>query len=110
MQPYPATGIKFQISSNGGDAPRWRSDGKELYYISAAGKLTAVPITLGASPQWGAATALFDLSLTSTNPTAFPYAPGATGQKFLVRETLEDVEVRPVTVVTNWLAASKQVK
>ena len=77
VQPYPANGAKFQISTNGGTALRWRSDGKEIYFVSADQKLMAVPITLGPSPQWGAATELFDLPFSANNAAAWPYAPAA---------------------------------
>ncbi len=34
VQPFPDAGGKWQASTNGGDAPRWRADGKELYFLS----------------------------------------------------------------------------
>jgi eukaryotic-like serine/threonine-protein kinase len=41
----PAAGSgKWQISTAGGDKPRWRRDGKELYYIDLDGKMMAVPV------------------------------------------------------------------
>jgi hypothetical protein len=55
------------ISTRGGSRPRWRHDGKELYYLSADGKLMAVPVKLGAGTlEVGAAERLFDLSLASS--------------------------------------------
>ena len=83
-QTVPATGDKRQISTQGGSRPRWRRDGKELYYLSADGKLMAVPVKLGAGTlEVGAAERLFDLSLASGTNRAFLYAPSANGQKFL---------------------------
>ena len=35
VQAVPASGGKFQISNAGGTQPRWRRDGKELFYVSA---------------------------------------------------------------------------
>jgi hypothetical protein len=43
--PFPATIGQTQISIAGGRQPEWRRDGKELFYISADAKLTAVPVT-----------------------------------------------------------------
>jgi hypothetical protein len=37
-------GAKWQISKDGGVFPRWRKDGKELFYYAADGQLMAVPI------------------------------------------------------------------
>ena len=54
VQTVPATGDKRQISTQGGSRPRWRRDGKELYYLSADGKLMAVPVKLGAE-RWRSA-------------------------------------------------------
>ena len=39
------TGVKYGISTAGGTSPRWRSDGKELFYLAADGKLISVPMT-----------------------------------------------------------------
>ena len=35
VQPFPEAGEKLQVSTAGGNAPIWRSDGKELYYLGA---------------------------------------------------------------------------
>ncbi len=78
-----------------------------MFYISDA-KLTAVPITLGASPQWGSPATLFPLPLTIVNAAFWPYAVSADGQKFLVMESLDTGEAQPITVVTNWLAIAKR--
>ena len=32
VQPFPPSGVKYQVSTNGGRAPRWSPDGKQLYY------------------------------------------------------------------------------
>ena len=44
VQPFPGPGGKWQISTSGGIEPRWRRDGKELFYIAPDGKLMAAPI------------------------------------------------------------------
>ena len=43
MQPFPARGKPVQVSTKGGAQPRWRADGKELFYIALDGTLMAVP-------------------------------------------------------------------
>jgi len=109
MQPYPATGAKFQITAAGGLMPRWRADGKELFFVSPDRALYAVPITLGTSPQWGSPVRLFQWALGSGNNVAFwPYSVSANGQKFLVMDQIEDAGAQPITVVTNWLAVAKR--
>ena len=55
-----AAGGKWQMSTAGGDKPRWSRDGKELYYIAPDRKLMAVPVTLGPPFQPGVAVPLFE--------------------------------------------------
>ena len=44
VQTFPASGGKWQVSTNGGHHPQWRGDGKELFYCSGDGKLMAVDV------------------------------------------------------------------
>ena len=44
VQPFLRAGGKHRISPNGGRNPHWRADGRELFYLDAAGTMTAVPI------------------------------------------------------------------
>src|SRR5437773_1522790 len=53
---------KFQISSNGGAQPRWKKNGKEIFYVSLDSKMMAAPLKLspdGQSLETGTPTALF---------------------------------------------------
>ena len=106
VQTVPVTGDKRQISTQGGSRPRWRKDGKELYYVSADDKLMAVPVTLGPGTlELGAAERLFDLRQASGSGLnrAFLYAPAANGQKFLASVRV-DGAASPVTIWMNWMA------
>src|SRR5262249_36739050 len=51
IQPFPDPGSHTQVSTNGGAQARWRSDGKELFYIALDGRLMAVPIRIASSSQ-----------------------------------------------------------
>ena len=51
MQPFPPTGSRWQVSTGGGFSPRWRGDSRELYYVAADGRLMAVPIGAGNTPD-----------------------------------------------------------
>jgi Tol biopolymer transport system component len=46
VSPFPSPNSKWQVSRAGGEEPRWRRDGKELFYLSADGKLIAMPVCL----------------------------------------------------------------
>ncbi len=83
VAPFPPTGAKWQVSSGGGTVPRWRQDGKELYYIPPnGGKVMAVPITLTPSPKVGRAVELFQFNLGPRNIWMYDVSPD--GQRFIV--------------------------
>ncbi len=92
---------KWQVSTSGGAFPRWRGDGKEIFYISLDGMLTAVPVV--ASPnqfQPGKPQALF-------RPPADAYDVAPDGKKFLL-DVVGDQNSKPITVVMNWTAELKK--
>jgi Tol biopolymer transport system component len=47
IQPFPGSAGKELISTSGGGQPRWRRDGKELFYVGLDGQLMAVSIQMG---------------------------------------------------------------
>jgi len=83
--------------------PRWRRDGKELYYRAADGRLTAVPVVIvadGTFTTTGAAQALFPVPSIG-NIQRFTYQPIADGKQFIVSVPTAGTE-RPMTVVLHW--------
>jgi serine/threonine protein kinase len=103
IQPFPPTGSRRQVSTGGGFSPKWRGDGKELYYISADGKLTAVGISVGATLEFDRATPLFQ---TMFREGAYgSYTVSTDGQRFLMNVPPAVGDVTPITVVVNWTAA-----
>jgi hypothetical protein len=103
----PAAGIgKWQISSAGGAKPRWRRDGKELYYIALDGKMMAVPVKSTATTfEAGVAVPLFDTHTRGYTP----YDVAADG-RFLINTAMGDASANssPITVVLNWTAELKK--
>ncbi|MGH9837226.1 MAG: protein kinase domain-containing protein [Blastocatellia bacterium] len=104
VQTFPASGGKWQVSTNGGIQPHWRSDGKELFYISD-GKPMAVEVKPGSSFEAGMPKALFDLE--PLRATA-DYAVTADGQRFLFVTQGEATASLQYTVVLNWMAELKK--
>jgi eukaryotic-like serine/threonine-protein kinase len=104
IQAMPVSGAKWQVSTTGGANASWRSDGKELFYVSADSKLMSVPIKLGASVEPATPQALFSYAGTTG------YAAFHDGQRFLVNVPAggEAATVPPLTVVTNWQAGLKK--
>jgi len=102
----PAAGIgKWQISAAGGAKPRWRRDGKELYYIALDDKMMAVPVKSTATTfEPGPAVALFE-----THPRGYvPYDVAADG-RFLINTVTEGAaDSSPITVMLNWTAGLRK--
>ena len=102
VQPFPATGAKWLVSAGTGSMPRWRRDGKELYYRRMDGQLMAVPIGgASAALEHGAPQPLFGPIPTYGNVERFSYQPSIDGQQFLVVAPVQS-GVPPITVVLNW--------
>jgi eukaryotic-like serine/threonine-protein kinase len=108
VQTFPASGGKWQISTNGGLQPWWRGDGKELYYLSSDGKLMAVEVKPGGSFEAGAPRALFDLAPVRAIGGATSYAVTAAGDRFLFVTAREEAASLQFTVVVNWAAEAKR--
>jgi serine/threonine protein kinase/Tol biopolymer transport system component len=111
VQTVPVSSAKYQISISGGSSPRWRPDGKELFYVSGNRKLMAAPIKLGATIEAGTPQPLFPISPFPGLAAALSlYAPMHDGQRFLVNASAggEAATSSPFTVVTNWQAAFKK--
>lgn len=96
------SGTTEPVSVNGGSDPRWRSDGRELFYITPAGRLMAVGLDYRAGRlQSSQPKALFEVGEAEvTPPYTSIYDVSADGQRFLVRVPRQDVATTPLTVVT----------
>jgi serine/threonine protein kinase/Tol biopolymer transport system component len=99
VQPFLRAGGKHPISPNGGRNPHWRADGKELFYLDAAGVMTAVPIDLTASSPVGLPRTLFPAEAVSLYNM---YAVTRDGQRFLVNKPQSAAIASPLTVIINW--------
>jgi Tol biopolymer transport system component len=104
VQPYPATGARWQVSTKGGDQGYWGRDGKELFYISADKKLMVVPVSTASSFDVGAPSALFDVQIPTHGITdeMYQYAVSRDGRRFLVVSLPNGRATRPIGVVLNW--------
>ena len=104
IQPFLRAGAKHRISPNGGRNPRWRADSRELFYLDAAGAMTAVPIDLTAGSPAGLPKRLFSAGAVSTNNM---YAVTKDGQRFLVNRP-ESAAATPLTVIVNWISTLRK--
>jgi serine/threonine protein kinase/Tol biopolymer transport system component len=108
VAPFRGPGGKWQISTAGGVSPRWRRDGREMYYLAPDNRLMAALVNGESSAfQVGVVRALFE---TRPRPgvNASPYDASADGQRFLVNTLMQEATSAPITLVVNWTAALKK--
>jgi len=111
VQSFPVGNGKWQVSTNGGVQPRWRRDGKELFYLGLDRKLMAVPVRGVSTIEFGAGVPLFEARMESgTTVNAgwmqqYDVAPD--GQRFLL-DLEPDSSASPITVVLNWTTGLKK--
>jgi len=105
VQPFPDPQGKWQISNAGGLTPRWRPDGKELFYITPE-NLYSVAVTTAPRFEAGAPRLLFLIRAGMTHGLVAgdDYAVGADGNRFLIHRPKEVSVEAPITVVLNWPA------
>jgi hypothetical protein len=107
VEAFPARGGKRQISTAGVCCPRWRNDGKGLYYQTLDGWVTALPVIDAATLMTGTPVALFDFRSVGSNVAPL-YYPSRDGQRFLQSAIVETETKAPLTVVQNWQAEIKR--
>jgi hypothetical protein len=105
---FPGAAGKWQVSRGGGTEPRWRGDGKEIFYIAPSGMLMAVPVNGESIFATGTPAALFQIRgrapISSTD--VFTYDVGKDGKRFLVNRYVEPEHVAPLTILLNGVNGS----
>ncbi len=81
--------------------PRWRRDGKELFYFGVDGRLMASEVAFEPSFKSWTPAALFKVSLPSPDRQ---YDVISNGNRILVNRISGEVEGAPITVVLDWAA------
>ena len=103
VQRFPTSGGNFEVSTQGGSHPRWRRDGKELFYLSPSRRMMAVDIKATATTfEIGRPRELFQTRVADLPFPAQSYDVTADGQRFLIDTTLDEAIAPPITVVMNW--------
>lgn len=102
---FPDARGKWQVSSAGGTQPRWRRDGRELFYLAPDGKLMALPTGINFDP--GTPVPLFQSNARELVATSerFSYDAAKDGQRFLVNTQLKNPDAQPMSVILDWDAA-----
>jgi Tol biopolymer transport system component len=95
--PGALAGGKIKISTDGGARPRWRRDGREIFYVAPDSTMTAIDVQLrNGALTLGAPRALF------TEPGLVAYDVTADGQRFLASVTQVETGVQPLVLIQNW--------
>jgi serine/threonine protein kinase/Tol biopolymer transport system component len=114
IRTFPKVGGKWQVSGSGGMQPRWRPDGRELFYVAPDTRLMAVTLRLAPNADFLGAVdtpvALFPTRLATGGniPTAgaqarAQYAVAPDG-RFLLNMASDNRVTAPITIVHNWTA------
>jgi Tol biopolymer transport system component len=100
---FPGAAGKWQVSRGGGSEPRWRGDGKEIFYIAPNGMLMAVAVNGESIFATGTPALLFQIRgrapISSTD--VFTYDVAKDGERFLVNRYVKPEHVAPLTILLN---------
>jgi len=109
IQPFPKATSKSQVSVNGGFQPRWRPDGKEMFYLRPDGELMAVPLKYAQDSQQlepGNPLPLFMTTVPGGVEQSIlnrqQYVVSPDGQRFLIGTGIQESVTLPITVLLNW--------
>jgi Tol biopolymer transport system component len=99
LQAFPGGGEKRKVSTSGGSSPKWRADGRELYYIGLDGAIMAIDV--GPDARLGIPHVLFRTGV-AVNILVDHYDAASDGQRFLVLEPARVPAQPSVSVIANW--------
>ncbi len=104
VTPFPSANGKWQVSRGGGEEPRWRRDGKELFYLSGEGKMMAVALKTESNFEAGPPVALFQTHTRQqiSFMDVFSYDVTGDGQRFLINTKVDEPNAAPLSVILNW--------
>jgi hypothetical protein len=100
---FPSFHYINQVSLAGGTQPRWRGDGRELFFLDYEGKMMSATVERGSPPKIGIPRKLFSTELVP-DPTVNQYAVSKDGLKFLVLEPRKGF-LESYSAILNWPAS-----
>ena len=105
VTPFPGPGGTQQVSASGGTEPRWRADGKELFYFASDNRLMAVEITTeGETFEVGQGAPLFQTRESWLPGSGVRYDVSQDGQRFLVFVPQDEPSASNISLIVNWPA------
>jgi hypothetical protein len=111
VQSYPTLGNKKPVSADVGLYPKWRRDGRELYFLTYRGLeptlMVSTVTSTGSTIAFSLPRPLFSAPLTSDNWINDQYSPSPTGDRFLFNALVESAAPPAINVVLNWKRPSQ---
>jgi len=107
VRAFPGPGGQFQISRDGGWAPKWRGDGQEMFFLALDGTMMSATITPGKELQASVPRPLFPTQLLR-GADRHTYDVTKDGKRFLVRVPDQKQITTPLTMVVSWPALAKK--
>jgi eukaryotic-like serine/threonine-protein kinase len=100
LTPFPEPGERIRVSVSGGSRPRWKRDGREIYFLSAANEMIATPVRLAANVEIGQPRPLFRI-----DPAGWrDYDVTPDGERFLAVVVVPVQDADAIAVTANWLS------
>src|SRR5262249_25477421 len=108
VQSFPVLGEKWQVSNSGGISPRWRRDGKEIFYIAPDAKMMAAPVRIsGSAFESIAPVALFQTRIYGSGSFSNAQYSVSRDGRFLINTVAEDAAPAPIMLLQNWRPPAK---
>jgi Tol biopolymer transport system component len=98
LAPADGAGRRWLVSAGGGSDPKWRSDGKELFYLDPGGRLMSVAVAGGGTPPGSPEPLFAAVAPVVAEPYTSVYDVARDGSRFLFRVPVDDVRTLPLRV------------
>ncbi|HVE66826.1 MAG TPA: protein kinase [Thermoanaerobaculia bacterium] len=102
VQSFPEAKVRRQVSSGGGTQPRWRGDGRELFYVSPDRKMMSVEVRTTPEFETETPRVLFQTRILPIVEARNHYDVSSDGQRFLVNSRRPEDAALPINVVVGW--------
>lgn len=104
VQRFPDAGEKWPVSTSGGGTPRWRADGRELYFVAPDMTMMTAPVRATATAfEAGTPVPLFRArSVDGAGAGNVPEFAVARDGRFLLNQPVAETTVAPITLILNW--------
>ena len=102
--PFPLTGQRWRVSTDGGGEPLWSRDGRELFY-RGGGRVWTATVGAGSIFSAGSPRPLFADTFVESPNTVTSYSVTQDGSRFLFAQFVQpDPPITQIQLVVNWFA------